>query len=620
MIQEENKIIQLPPHVALAIAAGEVVERPANIVKELIENSLDADATHITLSVLDGGKKLIRIQDNGCGMSVQDAQNCFLKHATSKLTAIDQLESVLTYGFRGEALASISSVANVTLKTKTKHAREGTAITIAHSNVLSVESTACVVGTDVAITDLFAAIPARKKFLKQSATEYRQIQQLFYASCLQSLSTHFVLMNEHKTAYNCPPVSSVADRWKQLHVQQSSRILPLVELEHYGVQVSGIITDHQHARYDRSGISIFVNNRWVKNQDLQRAFLKGYQNVLPQGKFPEAVLYVTVDQREVDINIHPRKEEVKFLHPRIVEQQVQLAVKTTLEKYISHHILPPDQFFRPKQSHFNYNVGGSFQSVPLTTSLSIPFRSFDFDSLADMVDERETLCAQPLSRVQDPEIKQEHTAALVQTVERVQTQETIHPSNYTLIGNFNNTYILIEHTNNLVLIDQHAAHERVLYEEFANRFAQSDMIQLLFAKTIELKIEDMQIICQHLGLFIQNGIHIEQFNDTQLVVRATSIHAKNLDIQSLVHEMIGCSKEFQYVDIEAFEEKIHHKLRAQMSCKAAIKAGDLASNEQMQQLISDLHKAENNLTCPHGRPTMWIIGRDDIEKKFKRKL
>src|SRR5579862_4426000 len=291
------KIKQLPPHEAQKIAAGEVVERPANIVKELIENAIDANATRIAVYVEDGGKQLIRIVDNGCGMDTTDAQLCFDRHATSKITHVSELETIDTFGFRGEALASIASVSVITLMTKEEHALEGTKVIVNANSITGINSVACVTGTDITVQNLFFNVPARKKFLKATQTEWRAIQLLFNAFCFDYPHIHFLLFSESKQIFNCPTSTNLKNRALQIWESQSllrsasyegqaNNHLLDVHVTEKDFSLSGVISDHQYYRYDRSSIYFFVNKRWVKNQHISNAFIKGYANVIPAGRYP----------------------------------------------------------------------------------------------------------------------------------------------------------------------------------------------------------------------------------------------------------------------------------------------------------------------------------------------
>lgn len=336
-----TKIKRLSAHEAQKIAAGEVVERPANVVKELLENALDAGAHEIIIHLEDAGKKLIRLIDDGCGMSPEDAALSFEHHATSKIRSIDDLLTLETFGFRGEALSSISSVSNITLITKEESAQAAIKLDLEQGTIVSKEETHNKNGTDIAVRDLFFNIPARKKFLKSTETEMRNIQQLIHALSLAHLAIHFKVFSDGRLILNCPATDDLHKRMLQLwEYDFASHMIPLEiqKVENNGIILWGAISDHQYVRYDRSSLYFFVNSRWVKQQKLSSSLLKGYTNVLPPGRFPAACIFIELDNQAVDVNIHPRKEEVQFLNPRKIEQQLQEAVKYTLESHLSRQL------------------------------------------------------------------------------------------------------------------------------------------------------------------------------------------------------------------------------------------------------------------------------------------
>ena len=328
------KIKQLSPLEAQKIAAGEVVERPANVVKELIENALDAGATDISLFLEDGGRKLIRIVDNGCGMSPEDAKMSILHHATSKLTSIADLETIATFGFRGEALSSIASVSKMTLTTKEASEPTGITLTISEGAITGEQIAACNTGTDIAIHDLFFTVPARRKFLKTKETEWRTIVHLFHALALAYKEVSFKLSHDERVVYNLPRTTVLTDRITQLFEPALAKhILPLTGTEErMNLSLTGTISDHTYSRFDRNQIFVYVNQRWIKNYKLAQAVIKGYQNILQPQKYPAGVLFITLDPATVDINIHPRKEEIQFLHPRLVEDLIAESVQKALEQ------------------------------------------------------------------------------------------------------------------------------------------------------------------------------------------------------------------------------------------------------------------------------------------------
>jgi len=632
------RIKKLPKHEAHKIAAGEVVERPSNIVKELLENAVDAGATKISLYIEDGGKKLIRILDNGCGMDREDARLCFEKHATSKISSIDELDAIQTFGFRGEALASVAAIAQVTLVTKQDGGNEGIFVEVEHSEIINEEVVPAPTGTDIAVRELFFNIPARKKFLKKKETEWRHIQQLFQAFCLDYPAIHFLLFSEGRNVLNCPPATTFADRCAQLWDHDTAKqLLPIsAERETPAIKISGMISDHNVFRYDRSGIFFFVNKRWVKNSALGSALLKGYQNVIPPGRFPLAALSIEIDNTLIDVNIHPRKEEVKFMNPRMVEVLIQEAVKKALEENLSSKI-NRDVSFTPRVETYANSYTQPVQTAqiaPRPTGILGKFGKFFQDSAENYEQSHRSampnITEQAVLRDLEHSLDNEPfdtvpaaptTYGIKETAQSIPdrpiTQEKIKP-NYRLIGQYHQTYLLIEEPDGLFLVDQHAAHERILYEQFTENFENIPTITLLFPELISLSAEEKKQIEPYLHILQENGICVELFDDSQLIVRSTPVHLRDVSIEALIKKMIADLNEMETVDQKDFFKEAHEKLRAQMACKAAIKAGDTLSREQMEKLLSDLYQTSNRFSCPHGRPTSWLLRLDDIEKKFKR--
>lgn len=621
-------IKQLPAHEAQKIAAGEVVERPANVVKELIENSIDAGATKISIYCDDAGKKLIRVVDNGSGMSGEDARLCFALHATSKITSVDDLENLTSFGFRGEALASIAAISKTTLITKRAEQEVGTKVTIEGGIIQNIEDVACTSGTDIAIHDLLFNVPARQKFLKKEETEWRHIVQLFQAFCLDYQHIHFQLFAENKNVHNCPPADSLFTRLAQLWEHSfTEHMLELQAHTHKNISITGAISNHHHARYDRNSIYLFVNKRWVKNSTLSRALVKGYLNVLPAGRYPAACIFIEIDPHHVDINIHPRKEEVMFLHPRIVENALTAAVKNTLEAHLSKrvsvaHVEPHEFEFRkpsawqPREfSAPSLTAHARFNTAP--TQPQLEDDTWQMDEMPDMPIPQEFAVHSFAPQPQEPQ-RIDSNISIAESYTAEETPAHAHTEN--VIGIFNKTYILIEKEEGLFLLDQHAAHERVLYELFSKRFHEVATIQLLFPHIITLPKNDVALLEPHLDIFKKNGIEIELFSDNQVTIQSTPVHLKNVSLIELINDVISWIKETDEIDEKQFFKSINEKLHAQMACKAAVKAGDILPHEQVHQLLKDLSMVENRFTCPHGRPTGWLMSTHEIEKKFKRKL
>ncbi len=609
------KIVQLPPYEAQKIAAGQVVERPANVVKELVENSIDAGATTISITIEDGGKKFIRITDNGCGMDQQDAKLCFVKHATSKITSVDELPSLTSFGFRGEALASIAAVSKVTLLTKISGQTEGVKV-LAQEGEFTITPAASRQGTDIIVEDLFYNVPARAKFLKKRETETRHIMFTVQAMAFAYPPIHLQLFVDGKQLLNCPAQETMLQRCAQVWDGTTAKHMISMEATRSdkGISLCGAISNHQWFRYDRSGIFFLVNNRWVSNLNLGRSLLKGYNNVIPQGRYPMAAISIIINPALIDVNSHPRKEEIIFAHPRTVEQLVHETVKIALEKHVSKHIKKNISLYQPQYQPSNdQQEAQSFSFTPASfsadTKNSLSFESYSMEARSG--DSADMLLSFESSPAPATHLMQEKITPPTSIVAQNES--------HTIIGQFGKTYILIEQQEGLYLVDQHAAHERILYEQFAKRFSDIPTINLIFPQMITISSNDLETIEPHLSLFAEHGIAIELFSKNQLIIQTTPVHLKAAPLQELVEQAIGWIKELSSIDKEQFHNALHEKLRAQMACKAAVKAGDTLSIEQMHELIKDLHETPNRFSCPHGRPTGWMMTTHDIEKKFRRK-
>lgn len=617
------RIKQLSFLEAQKIAAGQVVERPANVVKELIENAIDAGATQITIYIQDAGKSLIRVVDNGCGMDTDDAHHCFKHHATSKITGIHDLATLATHGFRGEALSSIAAVSKVTLITKEQQATHALQLTLENAQVINQTEVSANTGTDIRIADLFYNVPARKKFLKTNETELRQITVLFQAFCLDYQQLHFKLYSQNALVFNCPPTLDSKQRIAQIWDHSIANQMLPIQITTQDFTIQGMISNHTYNRYDRSCIFLFVNNRWIKNHGLTKALLNGYLNVLPSDKFPLAHIAITLDATQIDVNIDPRKEEVRFLQPRSIETAVTKSVKEALEKNLSAQLQKPVVFNEHPITNgslqpTSYKSGVHSEFITgANTYAALPHRAHTPLQEAPFGPYPSDNSAVPLF-IPDPNLdSNSHFENEKISCESLITKEQ---SNYHIIGQLHTTYILIEQKDGLFLVDQHAAHERVLYELFSTRFENIAMVQLMFPHIISLASWEAAVLQPYLNIFTKNNIAIELFDNNQCIVQAVPVHLKEVNLEELLREMIGAIIENQKLDAEQLHKQINEKLHAQMACKAAVKAGDILTLAQMDQLLQDLDKTTNRFTCPHGRPTGWGISLYEIEKKFKRKL
>jgi len=589
-----NIIKRLSSLEAQKIAAGEVVERPVNILKELIENALDAQATTIKISLCDGGKSSITISDNGFGMSKEDAVFCFERYATSKIKTLDDLQAIATFGFRGEALASIGSVAHVELITQQAQAHSGTRVLFSYGKLESVNSIGAQQGTTITVKNLFEQLPARKKFLKTTATEWNQCVQLFKAYALNNVMVHWMLEHDGIMIYKCPAVQTLSERVAQLFEKNlADQVIPCELCTSEGVALSGMITKPMYGRYDKNLLYFFVNGRWVKNYQLAGAVIKAYGNTLAQGKYPAAVISITLNSSLVDINVHPKKEEVLFLHPHKILTSITQAVRSALEQTVTY---VPKTY--STQNHYVHHQ--TYEKTPVF-----------FQELAPLV----------MPQVHVPGMHENKAQSFIQQ-EMQAHMEAVIPEygSVHVVGYFNNTYILLDHRDGLMMIDQHAAHERILYEQFENRFESHPRVSLLFPDILVFQVYELALLLPWFELLKHYGVEIEQFSDCECVVRATPLFFKNQSIKELLVELLSWLKEYEQVNKEELFKRITEKMRAQMACKAAVKAGDCLTHEEQEKLVRDVYVTKNHLTCPHGRPTSWLISLHEIEKKFKRKL
>lgn len=615
-----GRIKVLPPQEVQKIAAGEVVERPASVAKELIENALDAGATTLTLSLEEGGKKCIQLTDNGCGMDAEDARACIINHATSKISSVNELSSLSSFGFRGEALASIAAVSHFNLTTKTEASFEGLLLIVEQGEIIEQKTVSANTGTTIEVRDLFYNVPARQKFLKKRDTEWRTIHHLFTAYALAHHTKTFSLYHEGQSVLYCPAAKTLQERFTQLFdTSWLEQIIPIKAAEG-NYMLEGVISRPQRTRYDKSHIFAFVNQRWIKNHKLIQALIKGYDNILPAQQYPIGTFLLNINQDEVDINVHPRKEEVQFLKPLLVERFIEDSVRKALTGSIKQTFGGASQSY--EQSRTAFQMEAAADPAP-----SIHFFSEKTLKVNGIQSEdTDIFWARKGSTRTDAENlpaccthKTAHNPGAQTIVHKQLNMIAEHEKHqYILLGQLMNTYLLIENKEGLWLIDQHAAHERILYEQFEKRFSELEPITLLFPQLITLTSEELDVLGPYLHLFNEYGIELEIFGEQQITIRAIPAPLKNINLTSVLKITAAWVREENQLCKNSLEEPLSKKLRAIMACKAAIKAGDKLSEQEMHELIKKLAISNYNTTCPHGRPTSWRFTSYDLEKYFQR--
>ncbi|HAU30619.1 TPA: DNA mismatch repair endonuclease MutL [Candidatus Dependentiae bacterium] len=619
------KIQILNPWEAQKIAAGEVVERPASVVKELIENAIDAGAAHINLEITNGGKSKIAIHDDGHGMSEEDALLCVQNHATSKITSVAELPQIQTFGFRGEALASIAAASKLTIITKEEAAPHATRLVFEAGNCIEHEAVAHQTGTSIVVEEIFFNIPARRKFLKKDETEWRAIHQLVSALALAHPHISFNLSHNERQVFHTQISSNQEQRFCQVLGMELHQHLVHLEHESKYAHLRGITTRAPKTRYDKNQIFVFVNRRWVKNYKLAQALIKGYDNILLPQQYPLAALFVTVPEECVDINVHPRKEEVQFLHPLGVERCIEEGTRNALEAEIKAVLQATAPFARTDDLHqapTKIKPYAPYQ-VPLNlidtiTAHTVPQSFYTGEQSHDPV---ETIMARayasqpgttplPVANAQ-PDLLQESTSP---------EQRSTISYGYTILGQLHLTYIVVQTHEGLLMIDQHAAHERILFEQFRERMHNAESIELVFPQLVRLTAAEYAALLPHLEDFKKRGIDLEPFGETTMRISALPATMKNANLQAFIEEIAQKLVAESIEILENQSSKLYEHMHATMACKAAVKAGDQLSTIEMSALVEHVLKTQHSTTCPHGRPTTWRLTLQEIERIFQRNL
>lgn len=608
-----QKIRRLPPSEVQKIAAGEVVERPASVLKELLENSVDAGATAISVFIEQAGKKLIRVVDNGCGMSRADALMAFEAHATSKITSVDELFSVASYGFRGEALCSIAAVSRVTLVTAERGQEEaGTKLVCAAGVYEPVQTVAAQAGCDIAVADLFCSVPVRLKFLKKEETEWNQLYDLIQAVAFSRPEIHFSVYKDGQLVLNAPAVDSVLDRAAQVwELQHAKHLLELSRHEGVECAVSGVISRPLVQRYNRNDILLFVNGRWVKNQHLLKAVVRGYAQALPEGKFPMGVVFVEIAPDRVDVNVHPRKEEVAFVSPGRVETVVVDAIKQALQASVAvpaESVVDTKTFLtdlREKTAQQRtLEQARAFESVrPQQDFAVFPERRVQAPVFFEEL-------LQKAPRLQEPRAEQQKIFEHPEKVEQIATS-------WRVCGQLFKTYVLLQAGDEFIMMDQHAAHERILYERMKTTFETATSVAFVVPLVVQLTERATQSLLLVQDVLADQGVVFEAFGQDSIRLSSFVVDAKRMDFKDFFLSLAAVVDQ-DLLSPEVLRKKIYEHVHSHTACKAAIKAGDELTELEMVTLWRDLQTVENRHMCIHGRPTTWRFPKKDIEKHFRR--
>ena len=580
----------LPPEVASQIAAGEVVERPASVVKELIENSLDAGATQITITIEGAGKRLIEVADNGSGIAAEEMTLALERHATSKLKDAADLFRIRTLGFRGEALASIGSVSRLTATSRRPGDETGARLKVDGGIAGSVQPVGAPVGTVIRVEDLFFNVPARLKFLKADVTERRQIDNLVTRYALAYPHVRFHLRQEGRPSLQTSGNGNRREILASLYGVEIARQMLEVLAEDDSLQIEGFISPTSITRSNRQEIIFFVNGRPVQDSALSAALLKAYHTLLMVGRYPLAVLFINIPPEAVDVNVHPAKAEVRFRNPDQIFTGVQRAVRRALLAYTPVPGLdaqlrwaPGDEWAQPqKEFDPSWNIAGEEQETS----------TWQVDYPDDAVEE-----SAPGSPAQ-PNLPTGHVPLL------------------RLVGQIAAAYLVAEGPDGLYLIDQHAAHERVLFEQFmAQRQEQIPAQTLLQPVTVDLPPASAHLLSEQLPILQRLGFHVEPFGSSTFLVRAVPDLLSGSDPAAALRTLVEDFEE----DETPLQSEVEARIIARVCKRAAIKAGQVLSPEEQRALLSNLESCASPRTCPHGRPTMIHLSVDLLERQFGRR-
>jgi DNA mismatch repair protein MutL len=591
----------LAPEVANQIAAGEVVERPASAIKELIENSLDAGATEIRVEVREGGRRLIRVQDDGCGIPADELTTAFLRHATSKISDAGDLERITTLGFRGEALASIAAVSHVSLLSRTADQDAGALIRVAEGREIERSIAGAPVGTSITVEHLFANVPARLKFLKQPATEAAHIQQVVTRYALAYPERRFSLVSDGRLLFQSTGSGQLFDVLAKAYGLDTAR--QMIRVGEEGGRVTGYTGVPSLHRGSRSYITLFVNRRWFHDTSVSYAVIQAYHTLLPVGRYPVAVLFLSVEPGDVDVNVHPTKAEIRFRDPNAIFGAAQKAVRRAL---VENAPIP--------------EAGSTATTLPGAWPQESPLNADD--PLRAWTERREALLnlgrgvqtTMPLPRAE------ESRSSDIRGVSSGLQEQTV-PARLMpilrVVGQLAATYIVAEGPDGMYLIDQHAAHERILYEQMlAERVQQQIPVQpLLEPAVLDLSPEVAAIAADSLAQLADLGVMLEPFGGASYLLRSVpAILAREGQPERAVIEILdGLARQDDVVD-SAAEARL-----VTLICKrAAVKGNTPMLLPEMQELVRRLEDCRSPRTCPHGRPTMVYMSATELAKQFLR--
>ena len=645
-----GKIKELRQDIIEQIAAGEVVENPSSVVKELIENSIDSGANRIFVEIEEGGKSLIRITDDGSGMTKEDASLAIKRHATSKIDGLADLFNIKTLGFRGEALAAISSVSKFEIITKTDYAMEGAKVKVVDGEI-SVDSAACPKGTTIVVKDLFYNTPARKKHLRTNSSEASKISDIIIKYSLTNPLVYFRLTVDGKQVINSPNTASMINNIVDIYGNDIAKELLEVDYKDETYNIKGYISKPSYSRSDKDLINIFVNGRYIKNKTINDAVYDAYHTLLHSQRYPFALLQIYVEPSRLDVNIHPNKLKIKIEQEGKLYEVLFDVVRNTLknndilstsensvERKDEQHKLDEEKSEEREGKEDNIEVNNNdsnklkeaIKRYPITSDQQstinvaknkMPVEEVKSDSI-EKDEERESNLRKEMT-LENTKSESEIRESMSEHSEKYENgSRIIDTSNQEnrkmkVLGQIVRTYILIETNSGLSIMDQHAAHERILFDKILNesRSMKIGKQELLSPIELNLSLRETSAIESNKGFLRQFGLELENFGGGSYILRTVPVVFKKTQDKEFLLNLI--TDILNHAKINSLD-KMKHEVVSTMACKAAIKAGDELTTEQMREIVDDFFALDMSYTCPHGRPIVIELTINELEKKFKR--
>ena len=594
-----KRIVILSSEIANKIAAGEVVERPASIVKELVENSIDAGATDIRVELEKGGCQSIKVIDNGSGIEREDVALVFERHATSKIYNFEDIYAVASFGFRGEAMPSIASIARVELLTRRKEDLEGPKATLEAGKIKEITPAGCPAGTQISVTKIFANVPARRKFLKTEATEQGLCLDAITRLALAHPEISYKVIVNGRDAFTAPQVKDSSERIAMVMGEDFSHHCVLIAEQKENISLTGFISRPEFTKSNSKSIYLFVNKRFIRDNSVTHAVLSAYRQIIEPRRYPAAVLFLDLPPEDVDVNVHPAKMEVRFKDSHSV---YDLVSKTIAQSLAGTETSKGSFIYRlaPKENASSPNYTRSAEKFPAKS-----FGLFSRQNLQQAIN--------------NDLLTRSSVAEKVATFNsgNVEAKENISFSGMRYVGQFANTYLVFESDDGLILLDQHAAHERIILERLKKTMGPNVISQaLLMPEIVNLKPGQITLFSDYIDFLREIGLEIEVFGRDAIVVKTLPVILSQIQAREIISDIADqLGEQNQMPSLQEKKEKI----LASLACRAAIKANSVLTSEEVAALCRDLEATPFNLTCPHGRPITINFSLNEIERMFKRK-